>query len=106
VAPARAAFGLLAVFAVALAMAATLHREPASPAQLSGDRAARAALDDASVRKYLAETGFTRERVTPIDDRLVRVSFFDGPRIVLDAGVSPSGGVTNPIFYPPAPRAG
>jgi hypothetical protein len=61
----------------------------------------RAALDDAAVRRHLAGSGFTRERVTPIDDRLVRVSFFDGARIVLEAAVAPDGRVTNAILHRP-----
>jgi hypothetical protein len=99
--PARAALATVGVFAVALAMFAAFHREPGSPAQLSDERAVRAALDEASVREHLAEVGFTRERVTPIDDRLVRVSFFDGDRIVLDAAVAPDGRVTNQTPYRP-----
>ena len=83
----------LAVFAVALALRwRRCTVSPASPgAALAMIARSRAALDDASVRKYLAGAGFTRERVTPIDDRLVRVSFFDGPRIVLEAAVAPDG---------------
>jgi glycosyl transferase family 87 len=100
-APGRTALAVVGVFAVALALLAAVHRGPGSPARLSEDQAMRAALDDASVRTYLADTGFTRDRVTPIDDRLVRVSFFDGSRIVLDAAVAPDGRVTNQIPYRP-----
>jgi hypothetical protein len=99
VAPARAALGVVAVFAVALALLATLHGDAGSAHGLSHDRAVRAALDDASVRRYLAGAGFTRERVTPIDDRLVRVSFFDGSRIVLEAAVAPDGRVASQIVH-------
>ena len=99
VAPRRAAIALLTVFAVALAALAVLHRDPGSHQALSRDRAVGAALDDASVREHLAGAGFTRERVTPIDDRLVRVSFFDGSRIVLEAAVAPDGRVVNQITH-------
>lgn len=99
--PGRGAIAVVAVFAAALVLLAVVHREPGSRAQPSHDRAVQAVLDDAALRSYLGEAGFTRERVTPIDDRLVRVSFFDGPRIVLDAAVSPSGRVTNQILYRP-----
>jgi hypothetical protein len=101
VAPARAALGVLVAFAAALALLAVLHQEPGSAAQPSRERAVRAALDDASVRKNLARTGFTRERVTPVDDRLVRVSFFDGPRIVLEVAVAPDGRVKSQILHRP-----
>jgi hypothetical protein len=101
VAPARAALGVVVLFAVALAVLAALHREPGSDAQLPRDRAVRGALDDASVRRYLGANGFTRERVTPIDDRLVRVSFFNGSRIVLEAAVAPDGRVVNQILHKP-----
>jgi hypothetical protein len=99
VAPARAALGIVAVFAVALALLAALHSDAGSAHRLAHDRAVRAALDDVSVRKYLAGAGFTRERVTPIDDRLVRVSFFDGPRVVLEAAVAPDGRVASKILH-------
>jgi hypothetical protein len=99
VAPARALLGIVAVFAVALAVLATLRSDTGSAHRLSHDRAIRAALDDASVRRYLAGAGFTRERVTPIDDRLVRVSFFDGARIVLEAAVAPDGRVAGKILH-------
>jgi hypothetical protein len=98
---ARAALGLVAVFAVALALLVALHREPGSAVRLPHDQAVRAALDDASVSEYLGRSGFTRERVTPIDDRLVRVSFFDGSRIVLEVAVAPSGRVVNQITHRP-----
>jgi hypothetical protein len=97
----RGALTVVALFAVAVALLAALHREPGSKAQLSDPRAVQAVLDDVSLRSYLGGTRFTRERVTPIDDRLVRVSFFDGPRIVLDAAVAPDGRVTNQILYRP-----
>jgi hypothetical protein len=101
VAPARAALAIAAVFAVALALLGAHHHEPGSDAQLSHDRAVRAALDDVSVREYLANARFTRERVTPIDDRLVRVSFFDGARIVLEVAVAPDGRVVSQILHKP-----
>src|SRR4051812_36095822 len=97
----RDALALVALFAVAIALFAAFHREPGSDVQLSDHRAVQAVLDDASLRKYLSGAGFTRERVTPIDDRLVRVSFFDGRRIVLDAAVAPDGRVANEILYRP-----
>jgi hypothetical protein len=97
----RSALAVVALFAVAAALLAALHHEPGSKAQRSDHRAVQAVLDDAALRRYLSDTGFTRERVTPVDDRLVRVSFFEGPRIVLDAAVAPDGRVANQIFYRP-----
>ncbi len=100
-APVRAALGIALLFAVALVILAALHRDPATAAQLPKDRAVRAALDDSSVRAYLSAHGFTRERVTPIDKQLVRVSFFDGSRIVLEAAVAPTGRVVSQILHKP-----
>jgi hypothetical protein len=96
---ARAAVGVVAAFAIAVALLAALHGGGGPSHRLPHDRAVRAALDDASVREYLGGEGFTRERVTPIDDRLVRVSFFDGPRIVLEAAVAPDGRIASKILH-------
>jgi hypothetical protein len=100
-ASARVALGVAAVFVVAFAMVAVLHRDSGPNERLPHDRAVRAALADASVRESLGATGFTRERVTPVDDRLVRVSFFDGARIVLEVAVAPSGHVVSQIVHRP-----
>ena len=100
-APARSALAAVVVFAIALAVLGALRSGSGSDARLPDDRAVRVALDDASIRKYLAGAGFTRERVTPIDDRLVRVSFFDGPRVVLEVAVSPEGRVVSQILHRP-----
>jgi hypothetical protein len=97
--PARALMGVVVVFAVALAVLGAIRHERAESERLPRDPAVRAALDDASVRAYLADAGFTRERVTPIDDRLVRVSFFDGPRIVLEVAVAPDGRAVSQIVH-------
>lgn len=97
----RGALVVVVTFGLVLALLAALHREPGSNAQLPDDSAIRAVLDDAPLRGYLAGAGYTRERVTPLDDRVVRVSFFHGPRIVLDAAVAPDGRVTNEIRYRP-----
>jgi Glycosyltransferase family 87 len=81
----------LLVFVVSLAALAMLRggvREPA----LTAARAERAALDSQEVRQALAG-GFTRIRTMPLDERTVRVSFFDGPRAVAGAAVGSDGRV-------------
>ena len=96
--PARTVAGTIAVFAIALGLLAGLRfANDDAGARLSDDRATRAARDEFGTD--LARTGFTRERVTPIDDRLVRVSFFDGPRIVLEVAVAPDGRVVSRIDH-------
>jgi hypothetical protein len=100
-APPSATLGVVAVFVIALAGAAALHHEASLPAHVSREQAVRAALADSSVRKYLAAHPFTRERVTPVDNKLARVSFFDGPRIVLEAAVAGDGRVVSQIVHKP-----
>jgi hypothetical protein len=94
------ALAILAVFCVALALLA-VPRGGSSAERLPRARAASAALADPEIRAYLSHSGYTRYRVTPLDRRLVRVSFFDGPKIVLDAAVAPDGNVPNRLFYRP-----
>jgi hypothetical protein len=43
--------------------------------------------------------GYDRVRVLPLDRRTVRVSFFDGRRVVLEAAVTPDGEVPHVIRY-------
>jgi len=100
-APSSAALGVVAVFALVLAVIAVLHHAPTLPAHMSREQAVRAALGDASVRKYLGANPVTRERVTPVDDKLARVSFFDGPRIVLEVAVARDGRVVSQIVHKP-----
>ena len=89
----RGAVATAAAFAVALALLVVVHHDDGGSNRLSGEEAVAAALRDPAVRWALARSDYTRSRTTPIDDRLVRVSFFDGPRIVLDAAVDKNGKV-------------
>jgi hypothetical protein len=57
-----------------------------------------AALGDPAVRAALAD-GFTRVRTMPLDDRTMRVSFFDGPRAVVEAAVGSDAGVRATIVH-------
>jgi hypothetical protein len=98
--PTRGLVAVLAVFAAALAVITVQHLGgEGHVSRLSGDEALIAALRDGPSQKALAKTDYTRYRTTPIDDRLMRVSFFDGPRIVLDVAVTPAGTVRARIPY-------
>lgn len=74
----------LAVPAFALLKAQTSPHYPDSQA-----KAARIAREDRQVARILADHPSTSVRVSPLDDTQQRVSFFDGPRLVIDAAVSP-----------------
>jgi hypothetical protein len=89
------------VFLAALALLAVARAHSSSGDRLTSKRAVAAAVADPEAGAFLKETGYTRYRVTPLDDRLVRVSFFDGSRIVLEAAVAPDGSVPHRLFYRP-----
>jgi hypothetical protein len=79
------------VFVVACAVFAIARTEPQPPypkADVVG-----AAQRDARVRTELRGSGWDEARVIPLDRKHWRVSFFDGPRQVLDVAVDPRGGV-------------
>ena len=63
------------------------------------DGAQAAALDTPAVRSHLARRGFDRVVTARLDDETTRVAFFDGPRIVLEAGVPRRGDVTHVKRY-------
>src|ERR671932_657254 len=71
------AFGLLAA-----------HSKPHY--SLSRAAATRVALADPKAREPLHRYGYTSVRVSPLDDRQQRVSFFDGAHLVLHAAVGPA----------------
>ncbi|MGZ4203045.1 MAG: glycosyltransferase 87 family protein [Thermoleophilaceae bacterium] len=72
---------------------------------LPAAQAARAALDDPTVAEQAA--GHDRYRVTRLDARLDRVTFFAGPRIQAVAAVDTQGQVRHVQSFPPgAPRYG
>ena len=87
---AAAAAGLAAAL---IAFAVLETRASERMYSLDAAAAERAALRDDEVRSHLREHPATRTRVTPLDDDLQRVSFFDGKRLVLDAAVDERGRV-------------
>lgn len=100
----RRVVAALGICALVLVITIVHHR----PAEHLSERAATSfALRDQSVRERLVELGWDRVRTAPIDDRLERVAFFKGPRIVLEAAVTRDGRVTSTIVHRPgAARVG
>jgi hypothetical protein len=79
------------VFVVACTVFALARTTPHPP--YPKDRAATAAQRDAQVRKALAGSAWDDARVIPLDRTHWRVTFFAGPRQVLDAAVDAKGHV-------------
>jgi hypothetical protein len=102
------ALAAVVAFAVALGGLGALHASTRPHYALSHPAAVRAALTDVSVRQGLRRFGpYTRTRVTPLDDRLQRVTFYDGAQLVLDVAVGPGGAVRAVSFHSAAePAAG
>jgi hypothetical protein len=91
---------LAAVLVFSLVLAGLAWKRAGSDEpSIAGDGAERAALQDPDVRAHLQRHGYDRVRVLPLDGRTVRVSFFEGRRVVLEAAVSPDGRVRNAIRY-------
>jgi hypothetical protein len=84
--------GLL-VFAAALAAVLVLRSgsEPHPPYPKA--QAVAAAQRNRDVGATLRANSWTVARVIPLDDDHWRVTFFDGPRVLLDAAVAPNGAV-------------
>jgi hypothetical protein len=97
----RRALVAVVVFACALALLAIERRPEGSGERLSNESAANAVLADSDAARFLHKAGYTRYRVTPLDRRLTRVSFFNGSRIVLEAAVAPNGEVRHQLLYRP-----
>jgi hypothetical protein len=87
----------VALFVLAAGALGALRGEPDGQ-RLPAARAEQASLADAKVRGALAG-GYTRVRTRPLDDRLLRVSFFDGPRAVAETAIAPDGRVRALIVY-------
>ncbi len=88
--------GPLAITAAFLLCAACLWtvREQTRPHyRLSAKAAVAAARADRADREFLARNAVSRARVIPLDANLQRVTFFDGPQVVLDAAVGEHGEV-------------
>jgi hypothetical protein len=64
-----------------------LHRETKVHYRLPAKAAIAAARANRADREFLARNPTTRARVIPLDSKLQRVTFFDGPQVVLDAAV-------------------
>src|SRR5437773_1871849 len=83
--PARTVLAVgAAVFVIAFALLALRSGHPGAADRLSGRAAERAAVANPAVHAYLSRAGYTRTRSISLDDELMRVSFFNRSRIVLD----------------------
>jgi hypothetical protein len=80
-------------------------RQDSNASRLTARQAEAAALAAPQLRSPLAG-GFTRVRTMPLDARTVRVSFFDGPRAVAEAGVGPDGRIQAVIRHGGRARLG
>jgi hypothetical protein len=76
-----------------------VHHRPVQ--HLSKPEATAFALRDQTVRERLTELGWDRVRTTPLDGRLQRVTFFKGPRVVLEVAVARNGRVASTIVHRP-----
>ncbi len=81
-------------FCIALAGLAAFHSAEGGEARPSERTARAAVLNDPAAGRHLARMGYDRVVSTPLDRRTIRVSFFDGGRIVLEAAVARGGSVT------------
>jgi hypothetical protein len=90
--PVRSLVAIGAVVFVLACVAFALARAEPHPSFPKSD-AARAALADSGVRQRLAGSGWNAARVLPLDRTHWRVTFFAGPRQVLDAAVDQRGAV-------------
>ncbi|HEY1596212.1 MAG TPA: hypothetical protein VGF74_12505 [Thermoleophilaceae bacterium] len=96
----------IAVFAIALA-GLLAHGNGQSKLPLPRREAVRAALADPAIHKQLARYGWDHTRVTALDSKLARVSFFDGPRIRGIAAVDARGRTEHTqVLAPGAPQYG
>jgi hypothetical protein len=91
----------IAVFAIAL-VGLLARGGPVSKLPLPRGQAVSAALRDPALHRQLAVHGWDHARVTPLDTRLARVSFFDGPRLRAVAAVDARGRTEHTQIYAPA----
>jgi hypothetical protein len=102
--PAAAA---LIAFVVALPALAILKQHSAPHYAVSHANAVNVARANPQVARALARYGYTRARVSPLDDQHQRVSFFRGARLVLHAAVGSRGRVTYvAVRTPGSPSSG
>jgi hypothetical protein len=89
----RRLLAVAAVFALCTAGLWLLHRETEPHYRLSAAAAVAAAAANGSDREFLSDHAADRARVIPLDGTVQRVTFFDGPGVVLDAAVGEHGEV-------------
>jgi hypothetical protein len=90
---------MAALVFVAACAALYATRDPVAP-RLESTAAAQAVLHDAEASRILAHgERWTSVRVTPVDRVTTRVSFFAGPRLLLEAAVGPRGHATRVHDY-------
>jgi hypothetical protein len=91
----------LVCFAVALPALAVLKSHSAPHYSISHAEATKIAQADPRVAHDLADSGYTRIRVSPLDGEQQRVSFFNGSRLILHAAVGPQPKVTRVMLVTP-----
>jgi hypothetical protein len=91
--PSRALCAVTAGFVLCAAGLWILHQQAKPHYRLSATAAVAAARANSDDRKFLAHHPATSVRVIPLDAKLQRVTFFDGPQVVLDAAVGEHGEV-------------
>ncbi len=84
---------IVVVFALFAGGLWVLHQQTRPHYRLSAAAAIAAARANASDRAFLAHHPTNSARVIPLDSTVQRVTFFDGPRVVLDAAVGEHGEV-------------
>jgi Glycosyltransferase family 87 len=95
------------VFALCAGGLWVLHQQTKPRYRLSAAAAIAAARANASDREFLAYHPTNSARVIPLDATVQRVTFFDGPRVVLDAAVGDHGEVVaNEEHVPGMPASG
>lgn len=91
----RALCAVAAVFLLGSLGVWMLHQRTRPHYRLSAAAAIAAARADRGDREFLAHNPTRSVRVIPLDATLQRVTFFDGPQVVLDAAVGEHGEVVS-----------
>src|SRR6185369_1096101 len=99
--PRTPAVAAIVAFAFALPIFGVLGASSSKHYAISGDVAIAAARKDPQVSKALTSEGYTEARVSSFDDQQQRVSFFDGPRLVVNVLVGPDAHVRQVAIGPP-----
>lgn len=89
----RGLYAVAAVFVLCSLGLSILHDQTTVHYRLPAKAAIAAARANPGDRSFLAHNHTTRARVIPLDAKLQRVTFFDGPQVVLDAAVGEHGEV-------------